>query len=286
MPQENPAYTDAEKAAFRRHPETLERDARRDGARSVRRASPTRSSTRTRRRCRRSRPPAARISRTSVRDPGAAREAAPELPRGVQAPDHLGRLLPGDPAAERRARHRGHRARRAGRRAHARRPPARARRAGARHRLPRRSLRAPDAGHRPATASRSTTSGRSGPIAYLSISVPGFPNFFMLNGPNGPVGNFSLIEVAELQLGVRAAAGRAHARRRAAARSAPRDGRDAALRRRAPRGRPAHRSGRPAAAAGTSTTAALPTAWPWTFDRFREEMAAPRLADYELRRHR
>lgn len=39
------------------------------------------------------------------------------------------------------------------------------------------------------------------PSAYLSISIPEFPNFFMLNGPNGPVGNFSLIEVAELQLG-------------------------------------------------------------------------------------
>ena len=39
------------------------------------------------------------------------------------------------------------------------------------------------------------------PSAYLSISIPGFPNLFMLNGPNGPVGNFSLIEVAELQLG-------------------------------------------------------------------------------------
>ncbi|MGI9579536.1 MAG: flavin-containing monooxygenase, partial [Microthrixaceae bacterium] len=38
-----------------------------------------------------------------------------------------------------------------------------------------------------------------GPIAYLSISMPEFPNFFMLNGPNGPVGNFSLIEVAERQ---------------------------------------------------------------------------------------
>src|SRR5271166_4713840 len=39
------------------------------------------------------------------------------------------------------------------------------------------------------------------PSAYLSISIPGFPNLFMLNGPNGPVGNFSLIEVAELQIG-------------------------------------------------------------------------------------
>ena len=40
----------------------------------------------------------------------------------------------------------------------------------------------------------------NGPVAYLSITVPDFPNFFMLNGPNGPVGNFSLIEVAERQL--------------------------------------------------------------------------------------
>ncbi|SVE46565.1 uncharacterized protein METZ01_LOCUS499419, partial [marine metagenome] len=40
---------------------------------------------------------------------------------------------------------------------------------------------------------------RQRPSAYLSISTPGFPNLFMLNGPNGPVGNFSLIEVAEVQ---------------------------------------------------------------------------------------
>ncbi len=38
------------------------------------------------------------------------------------------------------------------------------------------------------------------PIAYLSLSIPAFPNFFMLNGPNGPVGNFSLIQIAEFQL--------------------------------------------------------------------------------------
>ena len=31
--------------------------------------------------------------------------------------------------------------------------------------------------------------------------MPDFPNFFMLNGPNGPVGNFSLIDIAELQWG-------------------------------------------------------------------------------------
>jgi hypothetical protein len=27
----------------------------------------------------------------------------------------------------------------------------------------------------------------------------------------------------------------------------------------------------------------LPTAWPWTFDRFREEMSKPRLADFDVR---
>ena len=36
-----------------------------------------------------------------------------------------------------------------------------------------------------------------GPQAYLSMSVPDFPNFFFLNGPNSPVGNFSLVEVAQ-----------------------------------------------------------------------------------------
>jgi cation diffusion facilitator CzcD-associated flavoprotein CzcO len=37
------------------------------------------------------------------------------------------------------------------------------------------------------------------PKAYLAVSMPDFPNFFMLNGPNGPVGNFSLIDIAEHQ---------------------------------------------------------------------------------------
>jgi cation diffusion facilitator CzcD-associated flavoprotein CzcO len=37
------------------------------------------------------------------------------------------------------------------------------------------------------------------PKAYLALSVPDFPNFYMLNGPNGPVGNFSLVEIAENQ---------------------------------------------------------------------------------------
>ena len=26
----------------------------------------------------------------------------------------------------------------------------------------------------------------------------------------------------------------------------------------------------------------IPAVWPWTFDRFREEMASPKIADYEF----
>lgn len=37
------------------------------------------------------------------------------------------------------------------------------------------------------------------PTAHYAITMPGFPNFFMLNGPTGPVGNFSLIDIAERQ---------------------------------------------------------------------------------------
>ena len=37
--------------------------------------------------------------------------------------------------------------------------------------------------------------------AYLAVTMPNFPNFFMLNGPTGPVGNFSLIDIAEQQWG-------------------------------------------------------------------------------------
>ena len=121
---------------------------------------------------------------------------------------------------------------------------------------------------------------RKGPIAYMAISIPGFPNLFMLNGPNGPVGNFSLIEVAELQLGyilqlvdqLRSGACEQVSASRAATEQF-----DAARRE------------------ATKTTIwqsgcnswyldadGVPAVWPWTFDRLREEMAKPRLADFEM----
>jgi cation diffusion facilitator CzcD-associated flavoprotein CzcO len=123
---------------------------------------------------------------------------------------------------------------------------------------------------------------RDGPLAYQAIGVPGFPNFFMLQGPNSPVGNFSLIDVAELQLGyILQLVERV--------RSGACDEVDVS-----PSAMARFEAERREAAAKTIWATGcrswyighdgLPTAWPWTYDRFREEMSAPRLEDYVLRR--
>lgn len=118
------------------------------------------------------------------------------------------------------------------------------------------------------------------PNAYLSISMPDFPNLFMLNGPNGPVGNFSLIEVAEKQfeyiLQLIALL---------------RDGTATAV---APKveAMEAHEAARVEAAQGSIWVTGcrswylddrgIPATWPWTFDRFREVMAHPDFDAYDL----
>ena len=118
------------------------------------------------------------------------------------------------------------------------------------------------------------------PSAYMAIAVPEFPNFFMLNGPNGPVGNFSLIEVVEmqfsyiLQLVDRVAAGecRSLAPSRQAMDQFDEERKIAATK----------------TIWGTGCKSwyldqsGVPTAWPWTFDRFREEMSRPRIEHYDL----
>lgn len=118
------------------------------------------------------------------------------------------------------------------------------------------------------------------PGAYLSISIPGFPNLFMLNGPNGPVGNFSLIDVAELQLAYIqqlievVVAGRCCGlcASEEAAERFERDRTEAAK-------RTIWMSG---CRSWYLDDRGVPAAWPWAFDRFRERMAAPDLADYEM----
>jgi len=39
------------------------------------------------------------------------------------------------------------------------------------------------------------------PRAHRAMTIPGFPNFWMIEGPTGPVGNLSLISITEVQLG-------------------------------------------------------------------------------------
>ena len=119
------------------------------------------------------------------------------------------------------------------------------------------------------------------PSAYLAVSVPDFPNLFMLNGPNGPVGNFSLIQVAEQQLAYitqlveRIAAGEArevHATHEATDRfEAERI--EAAK----------HTVWVTGCRSWYLDDRGIPQAWPWGWERFCQEMSAPRLSDFDLR---
>jgi len=119
-----------------------------------------------------------------------------------------------------------------------------------------------------------------GPSAYMAISVPDFPNLFMLNGPNGPVGNFSLIDVAErqfsyiMQLIERVLSGECQeiAAKREALDRFDEQRIEAAQ--------------KTIWASGCKSwyldANGVPAAWPWTYDRFIEAMAAPDIVDFEL----
>jgi cation diffusion facilitator CzcD-associated flavoprotein CzcO len=118
------------------------------------------------------------------------------------------------------------------------------------------------------------------PCAYLAVSIPDFPNFFMVNGPTGPVGNFSLIDIAERQVAYigqlidELRAGRA---REISATQAAMD--DYEVR-------------RIAAAKGTIfgsgckswylDAEGVPASWPWSYDAFANAMSAPDLGAYHL----
>jgi len=118
------------------------------------------------------------------------------------------------------------------------------------------------------------------PSAYLSVSIPDFPNLFLLNGPNGPVGNFSLIDVAELEFDyimqlvdlVRAGPARQVCATREATERFEADRVEAAR--------------RTIWATGCRSwyldDRGVPAAWPWGFDRFRRAMSRPSLEDFEL----
>ena len=120
-----------------------------------------------------------------------------------------------------------------------------------------------------------------GPRAYYAVAVPHFPNLCLLNGPTGPVGNFSLIDIAEKQWGyfdqlidlIRAGQCTSVAPSEAAL-----------ARYEAARNKDAMRT---VFASGCRSwylnDKGVPQVWPWSYDHFVEVMAAPRLADFILR---
>ena len=117
------------------------------------------------------------------------------------------------------------------------------------------------------------------PVAYLSISIPEFPNFFMLNGPNGPVGNFSLIQIAEYQVGYilrlmeEIRAGRCREISASASATASFENK---------RGEAAKKS---IWATGCNSwyldKNGVPASWPWSRARFFDEMTNPQLEAYD-----
>ena len=118
------------------------------------------------------------------------------------------------------------------------------------------------------------------PRAYYAVTVPHFPNLCLLNGPTGPVGNFSLIDIAEKQwdyfdqLTAPVRAGRCTG---IAPTIAALETYEAA------RNRDAMKT---VFASGCSSwyldAKGVPQVWPWSYQHFVDVMAAPRLEDFAM----
>jgi cation diffusion facilitator CzcD-associated flavoprotein CzcO len=117
------------------------------------------------------------------------------------------------------------------------------------------------------------------PCAYLMVAVPNFPNFFMLNGPNSPVGNFPLIEVAEqqmhyiLQLLDQVREGRCRELSPLESSTTRFDNERTATARKTVWATGCH--------SWYIDADGTPSAWPWPIERFYAEMAKPKLDDYQ-----
>ena len=119
------------------------------------------------------------------------------------------------------------------------------------------------------------------PSAYMAISIPEFPNLFMLNGPTAPVGNFALIDVAERQWAYIAHFIDLIASGRVTEVSAK------------PGAFDRYEADRIAAARNTIwgsgcqswylDSEGVPSAWPWSYRHFASEMATPRFDAYDMR---
>jgi len=119
-----------------------------------------------------------------------------------------------------------------------------------------------------------------GTRTYRSVGMPGFPNFFMLVGPNSPVGNVSLIDVSEVQteyvMQCIDLLREGKAKSLVPSVEATKAFHEALL----------------GAMAGTVWTSGckswyldadgVPITWPWSAQRFHREMREPDFSDYDL----
>ena len=116
--------------------------------------------------------------------------------------------------------------------------------------------------------------------SYLGISLPAFPNFFMINGPTGPVGNFSLIDIAERQWGyIEQLIGALEAGRCREVSVSDTTLRDYDERRMAAAKKTIFASG---CSSWYLDADGVPSTWPWSYDAFAEQTAGPRWQEFEL----
>lgn len=119
-----------------------------------------------------------------------------------------------------------------------------------------------------------------GPRTYRSVTMPGFPNFFMLVGPNSPIGNISVIDVSETQTEYILACIRRIEREEGKALTPK------------PEAAQAFQDQLKEAMKGTVWVTGcnswyldsdgVPTLWPWSARRFQQLMRRPRFSDFEL----
>lgn len=120
----------------------------------------------------------------------------------------------------------------------------------------------------------------SGPTAYMAISIPDFPNFAMLNGPTGPVGNFSLIDIAEHQWGYIEQLIELVRSGQCSEVSASAQALDQYNEARVEAAR--HTVFASGCTSWYIGADGVPITWPWSYDRFIEEMAEPQMDAYDL----
>lgn len=119
------------------------------------------------------------------------------------------------------------------------------------------------------------------PSAYMAISLPNFPNLFMLNGPTGPVGNFSLIDIAEAQWGyIDQLLARLRDNQASEISATPAAMADYDTRRVAAAKKTIFASG---CSSWYLDADGVPQSWPWSYDSFFEQMSAPQLDAFDIR---